>query len=48
MKRPKNFARVSEHGKPPPILSIGKGGWHGSGNDGGDATRLILCTAKSY
>ena len=30
------------------ILSIGKGGWNGSGNGGGDATRLILCTANSY
>jgi hypothetical protein len=25
-----------------------KGGWHGSGNGGDDATRLILCTANSY
>jgi hypothetical protein len=29
-------------------LSIEKGGWQSSGNGGGDATRLILCTAKSY
>jgi hypothetical protein len=37
-----NFARACGHGTPPPILSIGKGGWHGRGNGGGTATRLIL------
>jgi hypothetical protein len=32
----------------PPILSIGTSDWHGSGNGGGNATRLILCTGNSY
>jgi hypothetical protein len=45
---PEEFAHASGYGTPPPILSIEKGGWQSSGNGGGDATRLILCTAKSY
>ena len=48
MKRPRDFARANGRGTPPPVLSIGKTGWHGSGNGGGTATRLILCTANSY
>jgi len=48
MKHRRNFARACANGTPPPILSIGKSGWHGSGNGGSDATRLILCTANSY
>jgi len=47
VRRRRNFARASGHDTPPPILSIGKGDWHGSGNGGGNATAVILCTGNS-